>query len=571
MRFEQTTKPQTLKGAQGEGAPVPPPSTPPVLIPQQKETGEGDEEEEDAPVMLGSPNPRQGAGGEQVRFSQHGSLSPEQAEEVNGVLRAQLSSSAVLDSLIRENPQAMEDIQRVIEATVAGSFCLNDQLSSMEGRRKLGTLVTMSTALGEVALRHTEDMDVWRKELALAPFSKAYYTAVRTGLCKAYLAASVIGSDSVATSKTGRVGKAGAAINLMSSAVPVVGGLAGLAGKTLQTGDHYLQTRRLVKIIAVAPDAVECCSLARRLALQLTDGLRNDAIATADDTNQVRVDTTAGMKGGSGSGRGADILPGDMSEEDVFEYVLEEVASNEGNDHGGKRLGKQHLRKLLKAIQRGCLDDSTCIEQKIEVLLLEIFPEADIRPAATSSTPKEVIFRSPPLVAPAHDSGLPSMADFAAMQAALDALKFDRDKHQEELEALKSDKEKQREELKAVGSANEKLQRKVKGGRHRMSRLLGLTCSTQSSGYAVLLTKSTTAGFYSMYSALPYAVHRLTCGNVCLRLADWNVNHGLQTCVYSRHFPLPEKGVTNSRWGIRAGLKSSGLAVHLDKGNSMAC
>ncbi|CAN0163961.1 unnamed protein product [Ectocarpus fasciculatus] len=169
------------------------------------------------------------------------------------------------------------------------------------------------------------------------------------------------------------------------------------------------------------------------------------------------------------------MLPGDMSEEDVFEYLLEEVASYEGNDHGGKRLGKRHLRKLLKAIQRGCLDSSTCIEQKIEVLLLEILSESDVRPGATSSTPKEGVIRSPPLVAPAHDSGLPSMADFAAMQAALEALKFDRDKQQaeleelqaakdtqqEELEAIKSFKEKQQQELKAMGSANEKLQRKV--------------------------------------------------------------------------------------------------------------
>ncbi|CAN0101330.1 unnamed protein product, partial [Ectocarpus fasciculatus] len=63
----------------------------------------------------------------------------------------------------------------------------------------------------------------------------------------------------------------------MSSAVPVIGGLTGLTGKALQAGDHYLQTRRLVKITAMAPDAVECCSLARRLALELADGLRNDA------------------------------------------------------------------------------------------------------------------------------------------------------------------------------------------------------------------------------------------------------------------------------------------------------
>ncbi|CAN0590415.1 unnamed protein product, partial [Ectocarpus sp. 12 AP-2014] len=85
-----------------------------------------------------------------------------------------------------------------------------------------------------------------------------------------------------------------------------------------------------------------------------------------------------------------------------------------------------HLRKLLKAIQRGCLDGSRCTEHKIEVLLLEIRPEADDRPVATSSTPKEVI-RSPPVLAPAHDSGLPSMGDFAAMRAELQVLKSDKE------------------------------------------------------------------------------------------------------------------------------------------------
>ncbi|CAN0290229.1 unnamed protein product, partial [Ectocarpus fasciculatus] len=77
------------------------------------------------------------------------------------------------------------------------------------------------------------------------------------------------------------------------------------------------------------------------------------------------------------------------------------------------------------------------------------------------STRKEGIVRSPPVVAPVHDSELPSRAEFAAMQAALKALTCAKDKQQEELEAIKSDKEKQQEELKAMGSANKKLQRKV--------------------------------------------------------------------------------------------------------------
>lgn len=61
-------------------------------------------------------------------------------------------------------------------------------------------------------MSHTEDMDVQRKELALSPFPKAYYTAVRSGLCNAYLAASVMGSNWVSTSKTGVMGKVGDAV-----------------------------------------------------------------------------------------------------------------------------------------------------------------------------------------------------------------------------------------------------------------------------------------------------------------------------------------------------------------------
>lgn len=39
------------------------------------------------------------------------------------------------------------------------------------------------------------------------PGSKAYHTAVRSGLCNAYLAASVIGSGFVSTSEMGVMGK----------------------------------------------------------------------------------------------------------------------------------------------------------------------------------------------------------------------------------------------------------------------------------------------------------------------------------------------------------------------------
>ncbi|CAM9751697.1 unnamed protein product [Ectocarpus sp. 4 AP-2014] len=467
---------ETSKGEnKQEDAPVPFPSVPPVMLQQEQQTGEGDnKDEEDAPVPLGAPNQREEVVGERVRSPEHASSSPGKAEEVVRVFQAQLSYSAGLDSLIRENPGALEDIQRVLEAPAAGNSYFDDELSDMERRRKLGTLVNMAKALGEVALSHTEDMDVQRKELALAPFSKAYYTAVRSGLCNAYLAASVIDSSWVSTNKTGGVGKGGTALVLLSSAVPVISGLAGLAGKALRTGDHYLQTRRLVKITAMAADTTECCSLARRLALQLTDGLKNDTGVMDDEADQVFTHTAVGMNGGSGSGRDTDVVPDILSEDDVFEGFLEEVTRYERSDHGGKRLGKKHLRKLLKAIQRGCLDGASGIQQKMEVLLA-VLPEANIRPVATSSTPKEVIDRSPPAFVPIDDGKSPSMADIAALQAALEALtsakdtqraelevmRSDNATHQTELEALKSDKEEQQAELSALKSAMEKQQSRI--------------------------------------------------------------------------------------------------------------
>ncbi|CAN0135859.1 unnamed protein product, partial [Ectocarpus fasciculatus] len=59
----------------------------------QAQTGEDDEIKQDASVPLSTPNQRQ------------------EEAEVDRSFRAQLSSSAGLDSLIRENPEALQDIQ----------------------------------------------------------------------------------------------------------------------------------------------------------------------------------------------------------------------------------------------------------------------------------------------------------------------------------------------------------------------------------------------------------------------------------------------------------------------------
>lgn len=53
-----------------------------------------------------------------------------------------------------------------------------------------------------------QDNEMQQKEQALTPDSRegAYFATVRSGLCNSYLAASVIGSNMVSTSKTGAMG-----------------------------------------------------------------------------------------------------------------------------------------------------------------------------------------------------------------------------------------------------------------------------------------------------------------------------------------------------------------------------
>lgn len=64
--------------------------------------------------------------------------------------------------------------------------------------------------LSRAQSRYSEDESMQRKEMGLDPGYKAYHTTVRSGLCNAYLAASVVGSGLVSTSAVGVMGKVGA-------------------------------------------------------------------------------------------------------------------------------------------------------------------------------------------------------------------------------------------------------------------------------------------------------------------------------------------------------------------------
>ncbi|CAM9549359.1 unnamed protein product, partial [Hapterophycus canaliculatus] len=403
---------------------------------QKATTGSGQEEKAAVPRAPELRAPLEGGGN---TVSSGSAPLPQEDGDAARLFREQVSSSAGLDALTRGNPGALEEVQRAINANAKS--CPNAALGGTENRRELARLVTMAADIGEVVVRHTENKNATQKELALQPFAQAYYTAVRAGIRNAYLAACVVSSSWVCTSKTGTMGKMGKVMKGLSS-VPVVGVIAGPVGTALKAGDGYVQARHLEKISGLAPDAVECCSLARQLGLRLTDGLPDDAVSLIDEAEEACVQATPGVGGGagvSGSSPHSGVLPDDSSEEeDLFDYVVKEVAGYEPTDNGGKKLGKRHLRKLLKAVQRGCLEGTKSTEQKVDKLLQIIHPEAGIRSTATWSAPEDPPVQ-PPVAAPSHDGGLHQAAELATLRAQLEAFKLDNEKQQAEIEAVKLD------------------------------------------------------------------------------------------------------------------------------------
>ncbi|CAN0109717.1 unnamed protein product, partial [Laminaria digitata] len=215
--------------------------------------------------------------------------------------RALVSSSAGLDALAtRGNPETLKEVQRVMES-FASSFSPIAGLSYVDERREVGRLVKMAANISDLVMKDIRDKDMTRRELALQPFAQAYYNAVTTGLTDANMAASVIGSHLVCTSKTGRMGKAGTAVKQLTG-LPIIGAAAAPIAAILKAGDAKLQTHSLKKIRDLAPDVAECCSLARKLGLQLTDGLPNDVAAVPDEVEEARVQAAAGVDCGAGEG-----------------------------------------------------------------------------------------------------------------------------------------------------------------------------------------------------------------------------------------------------------------------------
>ncbi|CAM9962669.1 unnamed protein product [Ectocarpus sp. 4 AP-2014] len=347
----------------------------------------------------------------------HSSLrnSSSDGEDAENLFQAQVASFAELDEITRNNHKTLKEVKRLLESTATGSGPTGADLTRTDKLQELDRLVAMAKDLGEVASKHMEDKDMHRKELALPPGSKAYYTAIRTGVCNAYFAGSVVGSRLVRTSKTGGMSVAGEFLNLLSGALPFVGGLAGFAAEALKAGDNNIQTRRVIKMTDLAPDAVECCSLAKLLGLRLTDCLSEETITTSYDGRAGAAHRAAGF--GKGAGKGAcewsqnnGGLPDCASEDDFMEWFAEEVASCVPNNAGkstpeekaGRRLGKRHIRMILVAVERGCLQETHAIEEKVERLRRMVVPEAGVKPVSNSHAQERSLEQRPAAPAPSH-------------------------------------------------------------------------------------------------------------------------------------------------------------------------
>ncbi|CAM9677770.1 unnamed protein product [Ectocarpus sp. 12 AP-2014] len=347
-------------------------------------------------------------------------------------------------------PWRVLDVKRLLGKPAADVVRLGTELTDREKLRELDRLVAMAKTLGEITSKHTEDEGLQRKEAGLALGPKEYYTAIRGGVCNAYLAASVVASGLVSARKIGAIGKAGTALQLMSGAVPLVGGLAGFTGAALKAGDCYVQTRRVAKITGLAPDAVECCKLARMLALRLTDGLPDGPIDKSRDTEEKRKHDAAGVGWGAGGSKFG-VMKDSVSEEAVMELKRLRITSQatvEKRSPSGIRSSSRVRHPTRRNLDR--IGRRSCSISRV------------------SANPR----RKP-----------------AQILAELEPLKADEEKHSAELEALKADKGKHYAKLEALKAENKDLQGQVATFEKRLPKSQGGPGDSVDAGGGQLLAQ----------------------------------------------------------------------------------
>ncbi|CAM9304775.1 unnamed protein product [Ectocarpus sp. 13 AM-2016] len=406
------------------------------------------------------------------------------------MIQAQISSFSALSTLCGGSPACLEQVRELVEALGINRSSLGTGLRETGTLREMDRLVAMAQDLGDMVSRHVMNEDKQRRELALPPGPRAYYTSVRTGLCNAYLAASVVCSSLVCTSKTGRMGTAGKTLEFLSSAVPVVSGLAGFAAAALKAGDRYRQTRRVSKICDIAPDSTDCCVLVRMLALQLSEGYVDGTLSTTDTAEERSTHTTAGMggvEGGCGWSQDVDASPDAATEEAVMDWFVEEVADYEPNKpdarkttpavQAGKKVGKRHLQTLLKAVGRGCLRGTNTPDAKVKVLVGIILPEAELKVGSTSQGARERIDDDASSTQPASrqshaaatrpavpDSAAKSDIDVAVLMERMASMRIRTEATHEELKAGLEASHAKQVELEAGLEASQAKQVKLESG-----------------------------------------------------------------------------------------------------------
>ncbi|CAN0403330.1 unnamed protein product, partial [Ectocarpus fasciculatus] len=100
--------------------------------------------------------------------------------------QAQIYSFSALSALSGVSQTSLEQVRQLVEALGANRSSPGTGLSETSTLGELDRLVAMANELGDMVSRHMMNEDIQRRELALPPGPKAYYTTVRIGLCNAY-------------------------------------------------------------------------------------------------------------------------------------------------------------------------------------------------------------------------------------------------------------------------------------------------------------------------------------------------------------------------------------------------
>jgi hypothetical protein len=101
-------------------------------------------------------------------------------------------------------------------------------------------------------------------------YQASFYNKIRSELNATYLAATVVQTDIVQSSKTGMLGKVGSALETVGNYVPMIGSGVQLFGSILNLVDQNMQARLIQNYANLANDSVEMTNLANEIAIRLT-------------------------------------------------------------------------------------------------------------------------------------------------------------------------------------------------------------------------------------------------------------------------------------------------------------